>query len=107
MAAADAPLRTSMDSMSFGLRSDARLAYAVDASGNSDVLLVELSIGEPSTTNRGWPLPWIVLRPRMMIDDPAPGSPACEVMSTPGALAARAFTMLGSLEFVTCSLFTE
>jgi hypothetical protein len=35
----------------------------------------------------------------MMIDDPAPGSPACDVTSTPGAFAASALTRFGSLDF--------
>jgi hypothetical protein len=93
--------------MSFGLMSAARLLIAVDASAKSPVFSEELSIGWPSMTKSGWPSPSIVLRPRMMIDEPAPGSPAWDVTSTPGAFAASAFTMLGSLDFVTSSAFTE
>ncbi len=77
------------------------------ASAKSPVLSEELSIGWPSMTNSGWPSPSIVLRPRMMIDEPAPGSPACDVTSTPGAFAASAFTMFDSLDFWTSSAFTE
>jgi hypothetical protein len=93
--------------MSLGLMSAARLLIAVEASAKSPVLSDELSIGWPSMTKSGWPSPSIVLRPRMMIDEPAPGSPACDVTSTPGAFAASAFTMFDSLDFCTSSDFTE
>ena len=50
----------------------------------------------PSMTNRGWPSPCSVLMPRMLIEVLAPGSPDDDVIVTPGALAARALTMLRS-----------
>ena len=42
-----------------------------------DVENVELSIGTPSMTNRGWLLPSRVLVPRMLMYELAPGSPDC------------------------------
>ena len=58
-----------------------------------------LLTGRPSTTNSGSELPLIVRKPRILMDDDAPGSPADEVTSTPGALAASACTMLLSFAF--------
>ena len=49
----------------------------------------------------------MVLMPRMTISEPAPGSPACDVTSTPGALAANEFTMFDSFDFLMSSCFTE
>ncbi len=64
---------------------------------NCEVGVVELSIGRPSTTNRGSPVPPSVLAPRMRIEVEAPGSPDVEMTSTLGALAASAVTRLVSL----------
>src|SRR5918996_5321329 len=110
MAAAAGPFRTSTDSMSFGLMSDARLVWVVpsispDVSPSTRLKLVveklELSMGTPSTTKSGcaWPVPGrpIVRWPRMVTYDDAPGSPPDWVTLTLGAWAARAWTTLGSL----------
>ncbi len=64
---------------------------------NWDVGVVELSIGNPSTTNSGSPVPPSVLAPRMRMEVEAPGSPEVEITSTLGALAASAVTRLLSL----------
>src|SRR2546430_3600236 len=58
---------------------------------------VELSIGTPSTTISGWPVPLSVRVPRILMTAEAPGSPACDCTSTLGALPARAATMFISL----------
>src|SRR4051794_38130871 len=108
MAEAAAPLRISIDSMSFGLMSAARFVAAVLALKSFGLVdVVVLSMGWPSTTKSGWASPWIVLMPRMMMDDPAPGSPDADVTSTPGALAASVLTMFGSLDFWISAAFTE
>src|SRR6185312_3550506 len=98
MAAAAAPLRISTDAMSAGLMSDARFGAVVPASGFISVEYVELSIGTPSTTNSGWPVPVIVLGPRMRMYDDEPGSPDDELTSTFGALPASADTTFDSLD---------
>ncbi len=59
--------------------------------------LVELSIGTPSTTISGWPVPLSVRAPRIRMTAEAPGSPACDCTSTLGAFPARAATMFISL----------
>ena len=58
---------------------------------------VELSIGTPSTTISGWPVPLSVRSPRIRMIADEPGSPACDCTSTFGALPARAATMFISL----------
>ena len=99
--------------MSFGFRSAARFVATVPSvwptctrvppasSGprKLEVEKVELSIGTPSTTNSGWFEPRIELVPRMLMKDPAPGSPDCWITVTLGALPASAWTMLASPAF--------
>src|SRR6185437_5768247 len=96
MAADAAPFRISTLAMSAGLMSEARLGALVLAVGSPSVLMVELSIGTPSTTNSGWPSPVIVLGPRMRMYDDDPGSPDDDVISTFGALPEIAETMFVS-----------
>src|SRR6476661_338834 len=97
MAAAAPDFRISTLSMSAGLMSAARFGTSVLPVGPL-VDIVELSIGVPSTTNNGCPVPWIVLSPRILIDDDAPGDPDCCVTTTPGAFAASAETTLVSFD---------
>src|SRR6185437_16673121 len=98
MADAAAPFNTSIDAMSSGLRSDARLDAAAPPSPDS-VMSVELSIGTPSMMNSGCPSPLIVLGPRIRMYADEPGSPDADTTSTFGALPARAATTLVSLAF--------
>ena len=60
-------------------------------------MLVELSIGIPSTTNSGCALPDRDLMPRMRMYDEAPGAPELDTICTLGALAASALTTFDSL----------
>src|SRR5947209_16283126 len=95
--------------MSDGFKSASRLVVTVpsvcpkaplpeyDASKLS-VLKLELSIGTPSTTKSGWFDPRIVLMPRMLMNEPAPGSPDCCSTVTLGAFAASASTRFVSPE---------
>src|SRR6185437_990641 len=106
MAADAAPFRISTLAMSAGLMSDARLGAVVLCSGLPSVLIVELSIGTPSTTNSGWPSPVIVLGPRIRMYDDDPGSPEDDVTSTFGALPASAETILVSSDRVTSDVST-
>src|SRR5439155_7401793 len=88
MAAADAPFRISIEAMSLGLTSAPRFWETVPVTFEvmpfrfSPVTVVELSMGTPSTTISGCPLPLMVLAPRMRMNDEAPGSPACDTTST-------------------------
>ena len=50
---------------------------------------VWLSIGCPSTTNKGWLVPVSDAAPRISTDAPAPGSPDCVRTTTFGAFPAR------------------
>src|SRR5947209_11558377 len=85
----------SIDSMSFGSRSDARFGVFAPLRFEP-LMLVELSIGMPSTTKSGCALPESDLMPRMRMYDEAPGAPELDTTWTLGALAASAFTMFGS-----------
>ena len=73
---------------------------------DASVTATELSIGTPSTTNSGCPVPWMVLKPRMTMPLPAPGSPDCDVTSTPGAFCASALTTFTSALFRMSALAT-
>ena len=107
MAAADAPFRISIEAMSLGLTSAPRFCDTVPPTFEksplrfSPVTVVELSMGMPSTTIRGWPSPLMVLAPRIRMNEEAPGSPACDTTSTFGALPARASTkFISSLRWI-------
>ena len=64
-----------------------------------EVEKLELSTGTPSTTNSGWFEPRIELMPRILMKEPAPGSPDCWTTVTFGAFPASACTALVSLAF--------
>ena len=97
-----------MCAMSSGLMSMARFGDAAppsaDACGSrNEGVIDELSIGTPSTMNNGSdgrsvPPPKVLI-PRIVICVDAPGSPEVDVTCTPGALAASAVVMFGSLDF--------
>jgi len=99
--------------MSFGFKSTARFDTTVPSVWPNwvvcpppssirlkfDVEKAELSIGTPSTIKSGWFGPRIELTPRMLMNEPAPGSPDCCSTVTFGALAASACTTLDSPAF--------
>src|SRR6266705_6656158 len=105
MAAAAAPFKLSTDSMSAGLMAAARLVWVVPSIApevrpsvglKSVVEKLVLSIGTPSTTKSGWELPEFgrptVREPRIVMYEPAPGSPLDAVTVTLGAFPASAST---------------
>jgi hypothetical protein len=65
-----------------------------------------LSIGTPSTMNRGSTDPFSVRTPRMRIEEPAPGSPADWLTTTFGAFPASACTTFGSFALTMSSAET-
>src|SRR6266702_7447052 len=88
MALAAGPFKISYDSTSFGFQSTARFDTTVpsvcpkppkpvppsSSRLKFDVEKAELSIGTPSITSNGWFGPRIELTPRMLMNEPAPGS---------------------------------
>ena len=86
--------------MSSGLISAARLVkstplfekevFELLSEKKAEVLKVLLSIGKPSTTNKGWLLPLMELTPLMVIAEDAPGTPDVLVTSTPATLPCKA-----------------
>src|SRR3569833_3392023 len=96
MAAAAAPMRMLFVLLLFGLLFV--VWFCVMAQHRIEpLMLVELSIGMPATTNRGCALPDSDLIPRIRIYADAPGAPELETICTFGAFAASALTMFGSL----------
>ena len=71
------------------------------------VVIVELSTGMPSTTNRGCELPSIDFCPRIWMKLDEPGSPDDDDTTTPGALAASDWTMFASFDLRMSSDLTE
>ncbi len=95
-----------MLSMSSGLMSIIRLAYAVPATTVS-MTFDALVISTPSTMRRGWVPPRMELDPRIRMYAPPPGSPVELVTSTLGALPASAEITFGSLASAISSPLTE
>src|SRR3954464_10265863 len=117
MAPADAPLRTSMLSMSAGLRSEMRFGAWSWLEGIAPrvpafeipfrpVEISELLRRTPSTTYRGLEFALIDVTPRSWIWAPPPGAPEFVEMTAPAILPCSAFSTVGEGARESCSAET-
>ena len=112
-AAAAAPLRTVIDSISSGLKSlprdeksKERLAYTSALAKPDAALNEELFIGIPSTTYNGWLFPEIDVRLLNVTVVEAPGAPPLETTSIPETLPCKAVMKLSRPESMMSAALT-